>query len=232
MPIKILLIDDDKDMLKAMRKYLKTQNYNVLFTNNASEGLMIARESLPDIVITDAEMPDINGFSLCKIIKSEEALTNMPVIIISGQKINEEDIIEGYEKGADDYLLKPFSFNILLLKIQAVLRRHTIFTQTPKITEKFGMEINPSQRTLKIDGTIVNLTRKEFDLLTLLISKENHILSIPYLLETIWGYDPAQYNDPHTVEVHISRLRKKLNPAVSSRINSVTGHGYKFSSAE
>ena len=230
MPIKLLLIDDDKDMLKVMRKYLKVRNFNILFTDNASEGLMMARESLPDIIVTDAEMPDINGFALCKIIKSEENLADIPVIIISGEKIDDEDIIKGYEKGADDYLIKPFSFNILLLKIQAVLRRHTIFNQTPKISEKFGMEINPSQRTLKIEGKTVNLTRKEFDLLTLLVSKENHILSIPYLLETVWGYDPANYNDPHTVEVHISRLKKKLSASVSSRINSITGHGYKFSS--
>ena len=232
MPIKILLIDDDKDMLKAMRKYLKMNSFNVLFTDNACEGLMIARESIPDIIITDAEMPDINGFSLCKIIKSEETLLDIPVIIISGEKIEDEDIIEGYEKGADDYLLKPFSFNILLLKIQAVLRRHSAFKETPVITEKFDMKIKPSERTLKIKGTTVKLTRKEFDLLSLFISKENHILSIPYLLETVWGYNPAQYNDPHTVEVHISRLKKKLGPAISRHINSITGHGYKFNSEE
>ena len=218
MPIKILLIDDDKDMLKAMRKYLNMQNFNNLFTDNASEGLMIARESIPDIIITDAEMPDINGFSLCKIIKNEKALINTPVIIISGKKIDEEDIIEGYEKGADDYLLKPFSFNILLLKIQADLRRHSAFKETPAIKEKLGMEINPSQRTLKIKGETVKLTRKEFDLLALFVSKENHILSIPYLLETVWGYDPANYNDPHTVEVHISRLKKKLGGLISKHI--------------
>ncbi|MCK5583413.1 MAG: response regulator transcription factor [Elusimicrobiales bacterium] len=230
MPIKLLLIDDDKDMLKVMRKYLEIRNFNILFTDNASEGLMMARESIPDIIITDAEMPDINGFSLCKIIKNEETLTHVPVIIISGEKIDDEDIIEGYEKGADDYLIKPFSFNILLLKIQAVLRRHSAFKETPHILKNLGMEINPSQRTLKINNQTVNLTRKEFDLLALFISKENHILSIPYLLETVWGYDPANYNDPHTVEVHISRLKKKLGSSISSHINTITGHGYKFSS--
>ena len=229
MPTKILLIDDDKDMLKVMRKYLKTKNFNILFTDNPSEGLMMARESIPDIIITDADMPEINGFSLCKIIKNEKTLANTPVIIISGEKRDDEDIIEGYEKGADDYLLKPFSFNILFLKIQAVMRRHSAFKETPEILEKLGMTINPSQRTLKINGKTTNLTRKEFDLLALFISKENHILSIPYLLETVWGYDPANYNDPHTVEVHISRLKKKLGPSISSHISSITGHGYKFS---
>ncbi len=232
MPTKILLIDDDKDMLKVMRKYLKTKNFNILFTDNPSEGLMMARESIPDIIITDADMPDINGFSLCKIIKNEKTLANTPVIIISGEKRDDEDIIEGYEKGADDYLLKPFSFNILFLKIQAVMRRHSAFKETPEILEKLGMTINPSQRTLKISGKTTNLTRKEFDLLALFISKENHILSIPYLLETVWGYDPANYNDPHTVEVHISRLKKKLGPSISSHITSITGHGYKFNCEE
>ena len=232
MPTKILLIDDDKDMLKVMRKYLKTKNFNILFTDNPSEGLMMARESVPDIIITDADMPDINGFSLCKIIKNEKTLANTPVIIISGEKREEEDIIEGYEKGADDYLLKPFSLNVLCLKIQAVMRRHSAFKEAPDIMENLGMIINPSQRTLKINGKTTNLTRKEFDLLALFISKENHILSIPYLLETVWGYDPADYNDPHTVEVHLSRLKKKLGSSISKHIISITGHGYKFSTEE
>ncbi|MBU2530190.1 MAG: response regulator transcription factor [Elusimicrobia bacterium] len=232
MQCKILLIDNDKDMLKVMRKYLKTKNFNILFTDNPSEGLMMAKESSPDIIITDADMPEINGFSLCKIIKNEKTLANTPVIIISGEKRDDEDIIEGYEKGADDYLLKPFSFNILFLKIQAVMRRHSAFKETPDILEKLGMTINPSQRTLKIGAKTINLTRKEFDLLALFISKENHILSIPYLLETVWGYDPADYNDPHTVEVHLSRLKKKLGSSISKHIISITGHGYKFSTEE
>lgn len=230
MPTKVLLIDDDKAMLKSMNKYLKMRDFNVIFSDNGSEGLLMAKESLPDIIIMDAEMPGIDGFSICKITKTDDKLSSVPIIMISGRKINDDDIVLGYEKGADDYLIKPFSFDILVLKINAVLRRYSALSQNQKIISNLQIEINPSERTLKIKKKSVNLTRKEFDLLLLLISKENHLFSIPYLLETIWGYDPANYNDPHTVEVHISRLRKKLGDDISSRIKSVIGHGYKFSS--
>jgi DNA-binding response OmpR family regulator len=90
------------------------------------------------------------------------------------------------------------------------------------------MVIDPAGRTVEIKRQVINLTRKEFDLLMALITEEGRLLNIPYLLETVWGYDPASYNDPHTVGVHVSSLRKKLGPEIAAHITSVTGHGYKF----
>ena len=229
MPKKILLVDDERQILEVLRYYLENHGFSVIFTDSSSEALLLARESRPDLVLTDAEMPGLDGFELCKAVKSLTDRPPVPVIIMSGKKTGDSDILAGYGEGADDYLLKPLSFPVLAAKIHAVLRRYTACAQ--ENYDRFGrlgMVIDPAARTVRADGQPVPLTRKEFDLLTLLLEKENRVLSVPYILETVWGYDTASYNDPHTVEVHIYSLRKKLGPAIAAHIVSVMGHGYKF----
>jgi DNA-binding response OmpR family regulator len=228
MPKKVLLIDDDRQMLEVMQRYLENRDFTVICTDNGSEALMLARESRPDIIVTDVDMPGMTGLELCKAVKSVKDAPPIPVIIISGQKTGEEDIVSGYDKGADDYLTKPFSFPVLAAKINAVLRRYTASENNSARTAKLGLAIDPAARTVRLDNKAVTLTRKEFDLLTLLLEKHGRVLSVPYMLETVWDYDLATYNDPHTVEVHISSLRKKLGRKIASHIVSVTGHGYKF----
>lgn len=229
MPIKILLVDDDRKMLEVMRRYLENHDFSVIFTDNGSEALMMARDSRPDLIVADVELPGLDGFALCKAIKSSPDTARVPVIIISGGRTEDEDIVAGYDKGADDYLTKPFAFPVLTAKINAVLRRYAATSggEAEKIKAQ-GLEIDPGARTVKIGGKPAALTRKEFDLLTLLLEKKGRVLGVPYLLETVWGYDMATYDNPHTVETHISSLRKKLGPKLAKRIESVTGHGYKF----
>ncbi|MBI4655957.1 MAG: response regulator transcription factor [Elusimicrobia bacterium] len=225
---KALIVDDDKSMLQITRRYLENHDFQVIFTENPSEALLLAKDSKPDLIITDAEMPGLDGFSLCKAVKENSETSDIPVIIVSGKKLGEGDIIKGYERGADDYLIKPFSFPILLAKANAVLRRYDVPRQKSERISKLNITIDPSGRAVKIQGKTINLTRKEFDLLVILMTKEGKVLSIPYLLETVWGYDPADYNDPHTIEVHMSSLRKKLGPRIAKHFISLTGHGYKF----
>ncbi len=225
---KILLVDDDQLVLNSTRRFLEERGFRVAPAVNGSEAVELARESKPDLVITDAEMKGLDGFTLCKALKETEGFSGVPVIIVSGRKISEEDVLAGYNKGADDYILKPFSFPVLLAKIKAVMRRYEgVAEKTDKIN-RLGMVIDPSGRTVTVGGSLVTLTRKEFDLLMALITEEGRLLAVPYLLETVWGYDPASYNDPHTVGVHVSSLRKKLGAGIGSHIVSVTGHGYKF----
>lgn len=225
---KILLVDDDKLVLNSTRRYLEGQGFNVAAADNGSEAVALIKDFGPDLVITDVEMKGLDGFALCKALKETEGFSGIPVIIVSGRKISEEDILAGYNKGADDYIIKPFSFPVLLAKLKAVMKRYEgAADKAGKIT-KLGMVIDPAGRTVTLKGAVVNLTRKEFDLLMALITEEGRLLSISFLLETVWGYDPASYNDPHTVGVHVSSLRKKLGPEIGARITSVTGHGYKF----
>ena len=226
---KILLVDDDRKMLDVMRIYLENHEFSVIFTDNGSEALMLARDSKPDLIVTDAEMPGLDGFELCKAIKTAHATAGIPVIIISGKKVRDIDLVSGYDKGADDYLAKPFAFPVLAAKINAVLRRYCAGPGAgqDKIKEP-GLELDPAARTVKISGKPAALTRKEFDLLTLLIEKKGRVLSVPYMLETVWGYDLGTYNNPRTVETHVSSLRKKLGAKLAARLLTVTGYGYKF----
>ncbi|OGS29228.1 MAG: hypothetical protein A2218_04655 [Elusimicrobia bacterium RIFOXYA2_FULL_53_38] len=226
---KTLLVDDDKTMLDILGKYLGNHGFSVITAPDGTEGLALLENAKPDIIITDAEMPRMDGFAFCKKLKENRFLAAIPVIIMSGKKMGENDIISGYERGADDYVIKPFSYPVLLAKINAVLRRSKERPALePSAIKKNGFELNLGGRTLKISGKQIKVTSKELDLFALLVSKPGRILSLNQLLETVWGYDPANYNNPHTVEVHISNLRKKLGAKLASRIKSVSGHGYKF----
>jgi len=226
---KILLVEDDRKMLDVIRRYLENRGFSIIFTDNGSEALMIAHDSKPDLIVADVGLPGLDGFGLCKAIKCSAETAATPVIIISGDKTGDTDIVAGYDKGADDYLTKPFAFSVLAAKISAMLRRCGAGSgpAARKIREQ-GLELDPVARTVKLGGKPVALTRKEFDLLTIMLEKKGRILGVPYMLETVWGYDMATYDNPHTVETHVSSLRKKLGGKLAVRLVNVTGHGYKF----
>lgn len=225
---KILIVDDDRSVLTVVKKYLIDKGYSVVMTDNGSEALLLVRDSKPDLILTDIDMPGLDGHAVCRVLKKEATSRSIPIIIMSGSKIDDKDILSGFEGGADDYVLKPFALPILKARIEAVLRRYQATSQMESKLKKAGIELDPEARTVKVGSKPVSLTRKEFDLLATLLSKPGRVLSVTYLLETIWGYDPADYNDPGTVEVHVSHLRKKVGPKVGKYIVNVLGHGYKF----
>ncbi|MEI7527557.1 MAG: response regulator transcription factor [Elusimicrobiota bacterium] len=227
MAMKVMAVDDDRSILEIVQRYMTANGIPCVVTDNGSEALLLARESRPDIVLVDAEMPGLDGHAVCRILKKEAATQALPVIIMSGARITEKDILEGFSGGADDYVIKPFSLPVLLARMQAVLRRYQNSTQAEAKLKRFGMELDPGGRTVKVDGKGMSLTRKEFDLLTALVSNPGRVLSLTGLLEAVWGYNTADYNNPHTVEVHISNLRKKTG-TFAKRITAVPGHGYKF----
>ena len=228
MPRKILVVDDDKAILALVRRYMTSVGYSVVVTDNGSEGLMLVRESRPDLVLVDSDMPGLDGHAVCRVLKKEAATQSIPVVIMSGARIADTDVLAGFEGGADDYVMKPFSLPILAARLAAVLRRYKTSGKMESKLKRAGIELDPAGRSVKRGGKEISLTRKEFDLLAVLIEKAGRTLSVPYLLETVWGYDPADYNDPGTVEVHIYHLRKKLGSKLAKRIKNLTGHGYKF----
>ncbi len=228
MGTRILVIDDDRAMLKMIRRYLETNGLSPVTADNGSDALLLAREARPDLVLTDAEMGGLDGHSLCRALKKDGELAGVPVMIMSGARTRERDQLSGYEGGAEDYLLKPFSLPLLLAKIKVVLERRAAKPDGGRSLKALGVELDPEGRTAKVNGRPVPLTRKEFDLLELFLGRPGKVLSAPFLLENVWGYDTACYNNPHTVEVHISHLRQKLGPRAASRLVSVTGHGYKL----
>ena len=220
-------MDDDSELLAILKKYLETHGLETITAANGAEALAAAPAGKPDIIITDVEMPRMDGFTLCRRVKENKVLASIPVIIMTGKKISEADHISGYGHGADDYVVKPFSYPVLLAKIKAMLKRYSCGKKKEAVKKKGDMELNLEARTIKIKGRPVKLTSKEFDLLHTLTSNPGRVLSLNSLLEAVWGYNTADYNDPHTVEVHVSNLRHKVG-AFGKRIKAVAGHGYKF----
>ena len=228
MPSKILVVDDDRAILKMVKQYLTANGVAVVITDNGSEALLLIKDSRPDLVLCDSQMPGLDGQALCRAIKREAKTASIPVVLMSGERMGDQDVVSGLEQGADDYILKPFTMSVVLARLRAVLRRYDTASPANAAVSKSGIELDLEGRTVKVDGKTVALTGKEFDLLAVLVSKSGRLLSVTYLLETVWGYDPANYNDPGTVEVHVSHLRKKLGPRHARHIVNVPGHGYKF----
>jgi DNA-binding response OmpR family regulator len=228
MPSKILVVDDDRAILDLVKRYLTANGMAVILTDNGSEALLLIKDSRPDMVLCDSQMPGLDGQALCRAIKREAKTASIPVVLMSGARIGDKDVVSGLDQGADDYLLKPFAMSVMLARLKAVLRRYEAASPANEVLANSGIELDAEGRTVKVGGKTVPLTGKEFDLLAILISKSGRLLSVTYLLETVWGYDPAHYNDPGTVEVHVSHLRKKLGPRHARHIVNVPGHGYKF----
>ncbi|MEK7744653.1 MAG: response regulator transcription factor, partial [Elusimicrobiota bacterium] len=221
-------IDDVESLRKAVSKALAQAGFGVVSAADGSDGLLLAQEAAPDLILCDAVMPGLDGNALLRVLKRGKRTAGIPIIIMSGEMIEEKDVVSGLEGGADDYIAKPFPMKVLLARIRAVLRRYDHEEESLTIQKRCGIALDPEGRTVKVSGEAVELARKEFDLLALLLSRPGRVLKPGFLLEAVWGYDLADYNDPHTVETHISRLRKKLGPSLAKRIVSVRGIGYRF----
>lgn len=222
---KILVVDDEPLVGSNIKRYLEPRGFQVLIARDGSTGLAMAQETKPDLVVTDIDMPDMDGFKLCRLLKKN---TTVPVVIISGKAIDDRSVVSGLDDGADDYILKPLSLPVLLSRVKAVLRRYQGGHAESGVVKRGEIEIDPSRRSVKIGKQAVELTRKEFDLLLVLLGGDGRVLSPQQLLEQVWGYDLTLYNNPHTVEVHVSNLRKKLGKEVGKRLQRITGVGYKF----
>ena len=236
MAVKLLIVDDDRDLVIVLRKYLESHGFKVSAASNGATAISAIAKKRPDLILADVDMPRMDGLTFCRKIKESEILSSIPLIIMSGKKISEMDMISGYSFGADDYISKPFSYQVLTAKIKAMLKitgayaeKSDILTYAEKsdILTHLGLEINTKSRTVTISGNAIKLTTKEFDLLSVLVENRGAILSAQDLLESVWGYNTDDYNNFHTVEVHMSNLRKKLG-SYSKNIIAVPGHGYKI----
>lgn len=228
MRYKILLVDDEKDGLTVLKGMLEGEGFSVVTAGSAREALLAANDSQPDLILSDVAMPAEDGLTLVGRLKNGKRTASIPVILMSGVHKGDADQIEGIEKGADDYIPKPVSPGLLFAKVRAVLRRYAAPEELHKVLKVNGLLLDAQARVVQSKGRRISLTRKEFDLLATFLRKPGRVLSVAYLLETVWGYDPADYNDPHTVGVHISSLRKKLGSALGEKIASVSGLGYRF----
>lgn len=225
---KVLLVDDEPDALAAFKGVLEGEGFSVLTAGSAEQARLAAVDSQPDIVVSDVSMPGEDGRKLLTRLRADARTSGIPVILMSAAVKSEEDRAEGLELGADDYIVKPFSPRLFAATVRAVLRRYEAPEEAAAALKSSGLSLDVAARTVTAGGRPVELTRKEFDLLTTFLRKPGRVLSATFLLETVWGYDPAQYNDPRTVTVHVSSLRKKLGRKAGAKIVAVPGVGYRF----
>jgi len=223
---KILIVEDDRNLLDAIKYNLRREGYEVVMATDGSEALEVARREKPDLIILDIMLPKINGFDVCRILRKE---MTVPILMLTA-KAEETDKIVGLEIGADDYVTKPFSLRELLARIRAMLRRaKMVETQPQGALLKVGdIEVDIARHRITVSGKIVELTPKEFDLLAFLARNRGLVFSREQLLEKVWGYDYA--GDTRTVDVHIRWLRQKIepDPGRPKYLITVRGAGYKL----
>jgi len=222
---KVLVIEDNPYTSDMIRKYLSRHDYEVLTANDGQEGLRLAREENPALVLLDLMLPGIDGTKVCRTLREESAV---PIIIITA-RVEEEDRVAGLEIGADDYVTKPFSLKELIARIRAVLRRLSPdeIERGPSQLTYGDIKVDVNSRRVCMGGTEVNLTPTEFHILVLLMREPKKTFSREEIIARV--FDMTFDGFDRTVDAHISRLRRKLEMEVSGYIQTVYGRGYRLS---
>ena len=236
----ILIVEDERDLSALLRRHLEDEGHQVEQAFDGQQALAAARAQPPDLVVLDWMLPRMDGLEVCRRLRAESVV---PILMLTA-RAEEMDRVVGLEVGADDYLTKPFSVRELLARVRALLRRveldHSAET-TPSGSRAHEplpamppaqpalragpLRVDLSERSVTLDGSPLELTPKEFDLLALLVRNPGRAFSREYLVETVWGYDAT--GSDRTVDTHVLRLRRKLG-AVGERIETVWGIGYRF----
>jgi two-component system alkaline phosphatase synthesis response regulator PhoP len=229
MEFKILVVDDEKDIVDLLKYNLeKEKEFKVITALNGKEALETATQSKPDLILLDIMMPEMNGFDVCKKLKNGAATSNIPVIFLTAKE-NEIDEIIGLELGADDYIQKPISPRKVIARVKSVIRR--VYSENEKAVKtdeyiKFKkLEVDTVAHCVKIDGDDVFFPKKEFQLLHFLLSNRGKVLSREILLNQIWGENI--YVVDRTIDVHVAKVREKLGE-YADYIETIKGLGYRF----
>ncbi|MCX7905469.1 MAG: response regulator transcription factor [Elusimicrobiales bacterium] len=224
---KVLIIDDDKDFAKSLAEFLRKRDFYSYYALDSSIGIAMAKELSPSVIVSDVKMPSIDGITIFSIIRMCKETKNIPFILMSGEIFDENIQIKGYEKGIDDFLVKPFSYRILEAKIRKIINANAGRNFSYEVLERGIIKIDEEKKEVFVQNERIKLTKKEYEILTLLVKNPGKVFSVNYLLERIWNYNSLTESDKHTVEVHISNLRKKLKQAKDC-IKNIVGFGYKF----
>ena len=216
MNTSILVMEDDVNIQELIVEFLKAEGYDVDYASDGLEGIQLFKKKEYDLVLLDIMMPNLDGYSVCKMIRQN---SNVPIIFLTA--LNEEtDQLKGFELECDDYITKPFSFNLLIQRVKAILRRGKNNLSGDFLNfEKIKLDLNTY--SVQIDEQNIELTLKEFNILKMLIEKYPQVITRESLLDSIWGYD--YYGDTRIVDAHIKNLRKKISLPY---IKTVKGIGY------
>ena len=218
---KILIVDDETNIVELEKLYLRREGYQVESAGNACDALALSSSFNPDLIILDIMLPDRDGLEVCKQIRTNN---NVPILMLSARR-EDVDRIVGLELGADDYLTKPFNPHELIARVKAILRRSRSGAAVPQVIKLNDLSIDLAKHEVKIAGKEANLRAKEFALLSVFAQNPGIVLSRERLLTQVWGYD--FYGETRTVDVHVNHLRDKLTGS-GVDIETLRGTGYKL----
>lgn len=222
MRYKILIVDDEKMMTDLLSDHLRDCGYDTFVANSSSEAVALLQK-LPDLIILDINMPGMDGLELCKNIRNH---ITCPILFVTA-RITEQDKINGFQYGGDDYITKPFSLNELTARVAAHLRRDERSKNKPDVLTSNDLLVNLSERTVFFNGAEISFSKIEFDLIEFLMTNANQVFDRERIYERVWGYDAE--GDSGVVKEHIRKIRSKLqNITGNDYIETVWGVGYKW----
>ena len=224
MPKKIILVEDEQDIVNLVVHYLSKEGYTVKSSQDGIKGYQLIKQEKPDLAILDLMLPELDGLEICKRLRMNPKTSMLPIIMLTA-KGEESDKIVGLELGADDYVTKPFSPKELVARVKALLRRSEHREEEPVAYHYGPLILDVARHEVKVGGKEIQLTAKEFGLLVQLLKSKGRVLTREVLLDTVWGYEADVTT--RTVDVHIRRLREKI-PFLSEAIVTVKAHGYKL----
>lgn len=228
---KIMVVDDDEIVARTIERTLRAGGFQVVVVHSGVEALRTARRNPPDLMVLDVLMPGLDGYEVCRQVRDDPLLHNLPILFLTA-KGKEEDRIAGLQAGADDYIGKPFNLDELYLRVRAVLRRTQRFEESEPPAVLVAGDYTLDTRSYEVTGPKgpSSLTPVQFDLLYHLMSHPDQVFSPERLLQEVWDY-PHDTGSPDLVRVHIKNLRSKieLNPSKPKFIRTIKGHGYTVS---
>lgn len=220
----VLIVEDEPDVVDLLRYNLGKSGFEVMIAVSGDRGLELARTKRPDIIILDLMLPGMTGQEVCRALKKDPETELIPIVMLTA-KGEPEERVKGLELGADDYVTKPFSPRELVLRVQALLKRHRVVPRSETIRVS-GVYLDKTNFEARLDGKRMELTTTEFKLLSVLIERRGKTLSRETLLADVWGYQNTSI-DTRTVDTHMRRLREKLGK-YSGRLETIRGEGYRF----
>jgi two-component system, OmpR family, phosphate regulon response regulator PhoB len=224
---KILIVEDEIDVAELLAHHLRSEGFSVEIVTNGRAAFAVVKTQPPTLIVLDLMLPEISGLDLCRMIKSNPATRNVPIVMLSA-RIEEIDRVLGFELGADDYVVKPFSPRELILRIRAILRR--LSQDKEEVLLRVGeLVLDRSRHEVRAAERMIDCTATEFKLLAILMERQGRVQERDRLLTDVWGYDSVI--DTRTVDTHMRRLRDKLGP-YGSYIETIRGFGYRLAPQE
>ncbi len=224
---KVLVVEDEEPLLFTLAHSLKREGYNVVTASRGDDGLKLAREQHPDLILLDVMLPGIDGIQVCRMLRRD---SDVPIIMLTALG-GESDRVAGLDTGADDYMPKPFGMRELMARVRALLRRSGARSQPdtgPSLVVSGDLQVDRERREVTRGGRVLRMKPKEYELLLFFLQHPGRVFSREQILDEVWGYD--FYGGPRTVDVHIRWLRQKIedDPANPARLRTIRGSGYLF----